>query len=178
MVDDIPAERWPEGGAHNNAQCVNGLRHGAFFCRPAFGNNGLRSYQQRAAAHSLQKPEDNELGNVVRVAAEEGAHGKQNYGSRKVIAPPKLLREPAGHGHHNNVGQRVGGNHPADFVYGGAQVALHVIKRHVYNGGIDNFEQCAKHRRNGYDNSPWPIFDQRCRWGHLFYYKNNTKLNT
>ena len=107
-----------------------------------------------------KKRKSNQFPDPVGIAAEKGADRENDDGGSEIIPAPELGCQPAGHRNDDHVSDRVSGNHPRHFREGGAEVAAHIIERHINDGGVYNFKQGTNDGRNGDDDTPRTIFYQ------------------
>src|SRR5690606_11746180 len=75
IIHQITSKGWTKRRPDDDAHSVNRLRHSAFCHRITFGDDGLRGYQQRAAAKSLDEPKDDEFPDVVGISAQKRRNG-------------------------------------------------------------------------------------------------------
>jgi len=142
------AERGPERRSDHDAHAEDGHGHAEFLGREHFVEHGLRRRQQRAAAQTLHDAPRHELGQRVRVAAEERGDGEQRDRPGEVAAPAEERRQPAGDRQHDHVRHDVAGRHPGDLVQRCAQVPHHVRDRDVHDAGVEQLHDRRQRDRD------------------------------
>ena len=117
-------------------------RHGATM--PLGGidveQHGLRQRHQARPGETLQDPEQNDLIDRLRHAAQHGADGETDHRGHQHALAPEAPGEPARQRRHDGGGHDVGGQHPIHLVERCREIAADVRQRDVGDGRIHRLQ--------------------------------------
>ena len=126
----------------------------------------LRQRHERRAEHALQDPEQHDLDQRLRHAAQHRGDGEAGDGDQEQALEPEPAGEEAGRRRHDRGGDDVGGQHPVDLVLARRDAALHIGQRDVGDRGVERLHQRGEDHADR-DRRPiaavWPCAPQASR---------------
>lgn len=143
MLREQPAEQRPEHTGRAEHGPEQPLVPTAFARRHEIPDDRHRQHQQPAPAESLQGPEGDELGHVLRRAAQRGADEEDHDRRLEQPLAAVLVAELAPQGGRGGRGQQVGGDDPGQVIHA-TEVADDGGQRGRHDGLVQRGEQHAE----------------------------------
>ncbi len=112
--------------------------------------DGLRSGQQCATAHTLHKTPDDELNKIRGLCTHITGNGEDHHADEIIILPAEIFSEETCHRNDDHVGDGIGSDHPADILDVHTQAASHFAEAHIHDTGIDQFHHGCRYRGEHY----------------------------
>ena len=143
------AEHGPQDGTGHHRDAPK--RHGGSLplLRIDVEQDGLRERDERRAEHALQDPEQHDLDQRLRHAAQHRGDGEAGDGEEEEPLEPEPSGEVAGRRRHDRGGDDVRGQHPGDLVLTGRDATLHVGQRHVGDGRVERLHEGGEDHADG-----------------------------
>ena len=148
-VGEPAAEHGAEQRRDDDAESPEAHGFAAILWRKDFEQDGLRDRLEAAAARALNDAADDQQAEAWERVRSEGSDREAGDGQHQHALAAEIIREPAGDGKDDGVGDEVGSERPGGFVDGGGKAAGDVRERDVDDGGVEHFHEGGEHHRDG-----------------------------